>query len=253
MHAYCRSGEEMQPPRWQDRALAAITETLWPTRCAGCGRVGELLCPECASRLPWIEQRSACPCCGAPYGSDVCTECHGDWPLATTICAMSFEGVAARIVRIYKDQHETRLAGLIAAAMATAVDEAGCCLLPTGEARCDLAAIDAICFMPSTPSALRRRGFDPMELVAKHLSNQLDLPLADVLAKDDVSDQRGLGREARWQNLAGSVSSVEDVSGMRLLLADDVVTTGASLAAAAEALSARGAQSVSACAFARVW
>ena len=166
---------------------------------------------------------------------------------------MSFEGVAARIVRIYKDQHETRLAGLIAAAMATAVDEAGCCLLPTGEARCDLAAIDAICFMPSTPSALRRRGFDPMELVAKHLSNQLDLPLADVLAKDDVSDQRGLGREARWQNLAGSVSSVEDVSGMRLLLADDVVTTGASLAAAAEALSARGAQSVSACAFARGW
>ena len=50
---------------------------------------------------------------------------------------MSFEGTAARLVRIYKDQHETRLARIMAAAIATALDEAEGCVLPDGEPRFD--------------------------------------------------------------------------------------------------------------------
>lgn len=238
---------------WLRAARDAAEETLWPTRCVGCGRPETLLCDECRLSLPWISQIDACPVCGAPYGATLCTECKGDWCVRTTICAMSFDGTAARLVRIYKDQHETRLARIMAAAIATALDEAEGCVLPTGEPRFDPDDIDAICFMPATPDALRTRGFDHMELVAKHLTYELGLPLADVLVKDSVKDQRELGRKARRQNLEGTIEAREDVSGMHLLLVDDVVTTGASIQAAAEALASRGARAVTAAAFARVW
>ena len=66
-------------------------------------------------------------------------------------------------------------------------------------------------------------------------------------------DQRILDKDERARNLSGAVGVVEDVAGMRLLLADDVVTMGASLRECARALMARGAASVTCCALTRVW
>ena len=92
-----------------------------------------------------------------------------------------------------------------------------------------------------------------MELVARELSAALGVPLACLLARSSRHDQRELGREERAANLAGTVRAREDVSGARLLLIDDVATTGASVNEAARALLARGAASVTACVLARVW
>ena len=77
--------------------------------------------------------------------------------------------------------------------------------------------------------------------------------LADVLVRRSARDQRELGRDERAANLAGTVGVVEDVRGLRLLLVDDVITTGATVREAARALLARGALAVSACSLARVW
>ena len=107
--------------------------------------------------------------------------------------------------------------------------------------------------MPATREAYLRRGFDHMELVARELSWLLELPLADVLVRAEGSDQRKLGREDRARNLADSVEVLGDVADMHLLLVDDVITTGASVAACAAALDKKGAKSVTACALARVW
>lgn len=92
-----------------------------------------------------------------------------------------------------------------------------------------------------------------MELVARALSAELGLPLADVLARAAARDQRGLGRTDRAENLSGTMRAVDDVTGANLLLVDDVATTGASLAEGTRALLARGASSVTACVLARVW
>lgn len=234
-------------------ALAAFAggaaELIWPTRCVGCGREGSLLCEDCRAGLAWIDQRWSCPDCGAPYGWLSCTECARDWPLDSCICAFSFEGAPKRMVTAFKDSYETRLAPVIAAAMATAVDESlswrG---LPEAEA-----AFDAVSFVPATAAAYRRRGFDHMLLVAHALGSFLGLPVADVLARSSERDQRALGREERSANLAGSVVCIEDVSGMRILLADDVVTTGASMSECARALVGRGAKAVFGCGCVRVW
>jgi predicted amidophosphoribosyltransferase len=114
-------------------------------------------------------------------------------------------------------------------------------------------ALDALCFVPATHAAYQRRGFDHMELVARELAWLLGLPLADLLVRAEGRDQRVLGRSERADNLRGTVEVMGDVSGLSLLLVDDVITTGASLTACAEALRERGAARVTGCAAVRVW
>lgn len=235
----------------------AALELLWPTRCVLCDLPGELLCPTCRARLPWIEQRFACPTCGAPHGSLTCTQCikddDADWPARACVCALSFDGAGAKLATAFKDAHELRLAPVVAAAMATALDEAAAWPARDGYPRFDAGEVDGLCYVPATREAYQRRGFDHMELVARELSWLLALPLADVLVRDSARDQRDLGRSERAANLAGTVEVVEPVSSMRLLLIDDVITTGASMRTCTEALLAHGADSVAACALARVW
>ena len=249
-------------------------ELLWPTRCVSCDLPGELLCEECRAAMPWIDQRWACPVCGAPYGWLTCTECHEDvtdvpqqaghlmtretshalsWILDGTVCACTFEGPAARLVTTYKDGHELRLAPIIVAAMAGALEEAEGYQKPDGTSRIDLASTDIICFVPATKEAFTRRGFDHMEAVSKHLSALTGIPLADILVRKQVADQRKLGKDERKQNLAHTIRAIDDVSGLNVLVADDVLTTGSSINEAARALKVRGAAHVSAITLARVW
>lgn len=236
------------------RALAeGLAEVLWPTRCVACEQPGELVCERCRAELPWVEQRLACPVCGAPYGHLTCTECAGDWPVRATVAALGFAGTPARMVTCLKDAHELRLAPVVAAAMLTALEEASAWPAPDGAARYDPAAVDALCFVPATPAARARRGFDHMELVARELAAATGHPLVPALERASRRDQRELGREQRAANLFGTARAREDLTGARLLLLDDVATTGASLAEATRALMARGAASVTACVLARVW
>lgn len=235
------------------RAADTLGEALWPTRCVGCDQPGELLCEACRAELPWIEQRLACPSCGAPFGHLTCTECDGTWPARVTVAALGFSGTPARMVTCLKDAHELRLAPVLAAAMAGALEEASAWPARDGAPRFSATGVDALCFVPATAAAYARRGFDHMELVASALAQELSLPLADVLVRPRAQDQRALSREEREANLAGTMRATEDLSGMHFLLVDDVVTTGASIAEATRALHARGAASVSVCALARVW
>lgn len=252
------------------RAREALEELLWPTRCVGCNLPGELLCERCRASLPWIEQRSACPVCGAPHGWLTCTECDRSrdhdgeaptldeetpltsWPVRSTICALPFSGVGAALVSTLKDGHELRLAPIVAAIMATSLDEARSWDAPDGRPRFDDLHTDAICFVPATAEAYARRGFDHMELVSQALGAFLQLPVLDVLARHKAKDQRALGRQERASNLEGTIEVLADVHGLNVLLADDVITTGSSIRACAEALLAHGAASVTACSLARV-
>ena len=239
------------------RMVDAAAELAWPTRCVVCDAPGELLCEACRAALPWLSQRWACPNCGAPFGWVSCTECGASrgelWETRAVVCALPLEGAGRALVLSYKDAGERRLAPVIAAAMACALDEASAWPATDGAARFDAAALDAVCFVPATRAAYARRGFDHMEDVSRSLAGMLGLPLADVLARPQARDQRRLGREERLANATSSTRVVGDVTGCSLLLVDDVVTTGASLRACARDLLAHGAKSVTACALARTW
>jgi len=106
--------------------------------------------------------------------------------------------------------------------------------------------------VPLARERLRRRGYNQAERLASALSDRTGLPIRrDLLARvRDTRTQTALAPEARQANVAGAFMKV-GVAEARVVLVDDVFTTGATLAAAAAALLEGGAKSVGAVTFAR--
>lgn len=233
-------------------ARELLLETLSPTRCVCCERPGALLCDACRTRMVLIDPVHACPQCGAPFGGLLCTECRGEaMCTARCVAAAVFEGVPAKMVRAYKDGGERRLAALIADIMVDGVRRAE---HTAPERFCGmLSQADAVTFVSATAEAFARRGFDHMEAIARILTQRTGASYLDALVKRGRADQRRLGRAGRRMQAAGAYEVIAPVQGARILLLDDVVTTGATLNAAASALLSAGAQQVDALAFARVW
>ena len=249
------------------RALVdGAAELLWPTRCVGCDRPGTLLCDDCRAALPRIDPAYACPHCGAPFGSLVCTECidvrpHQDdacdtpeegpgrldeafRPLDGIACFGVHEWPLDIAVRAYKDAGERRLAPLLAELAWQASCES---------AAFDLKEVDAVVFVPDTAQAYARRGFDHMEPIARAFCALSNKPLVDALARQDAGDQRRRGRRERLARAGEDCVCLADLTGMAILVLDDVLTTGATVCSAALACRAAGAAKVYATCVVRAW
>jgi predicted amidophosphoribosyltransferase len=239
-------------------ASDALLELFVPTRCAGCEYPGVLLCPECLSRLERIRPERACPRCGAPECSVRCHECRDrEFPFGGARAAVVFDGPAPRMVVLHKDASERRLSGVIAELMVPAVQDWA-----------DWA--DGVVGVPASPAAVVRRGYDHGADLAAALADRLGLARVKPLRCTTRRDQRGLGRGARAANVgftcepptpsglavfAGAAGRRERARLLplaRVLLVDDVFTTGATTAAAAAALLEAGTEEVRVAAFARV-
>lgn len=229
-----------------------VLEVLSPTRCAGCERAGALICERCLDALELIDPKQSCCSCGAPFGALQCTECTGEVLSCGRCLALAgFSGPLPRIIRAYKDAGERRLAPELAELMLACVEHAEC-VAPDRYGGM-LTQVDAVSFVPATAAAFRRRGFDHMEQIAQAFCALAGAPLLDALVKHGSYDQRALGRASRQAYAQGAYEVVTSVAGMRLLLLDDVITTGATISAAAGALVSAGAAAVDALALARVW
>lgn len=221
---------------------SGVLELLLPTRCAGCELPGALLCDECRSALPLIEAVWACPRCGAPFGHLVCTECWRAEPAFDAgVCAGSLVPPLSRCISLYKDAGERRLGVTLGDLLAAALREWHG--WPQG-----------IVAVPPSTEAMRSRGFDHTAVIAGRVAESLGVPLVSALACAGARDQRALGREERRSNVAGAfVPAGAGPLPSRLLLIDDVMTTGATLDAAAAILLAAGAEVVRVGAVARAW
>lgn len=219
--------------------MRGLLDLVFPPRCAGCDRPGTLLCPACELRLPLIDPSSACPACGAP-SADRCPECAGrTFAFSAARCASLLAPPVSRAIVLLKDGCERRYAEPLAALLAQSCDgwlESGDVLVP----------------VPASPAAVRRRGFDHALDLAKALMAETNLPLGRVLISRQSGDQRALGREERFANRADAFSlSRECEVPARAVLVDDVLTTGATLDAAARVLTTHGCSCVRAITVAR--
>lgn len=256
----------------------AVSETLWPTRCAVCDAPGTLLCDRCRTNLPYLDHWRSCPRCGAPYGSTLCTECCKTMLTAKDLARLPFDACvsviahdppATRLVTVYKDQGEQRLSAILASLMAEVVPPgwiartegpdgvAGLAPAPPGgPAATGQRPSQALTYVPSTAAAYRKRGFDHAELMASCLSDELGLPLFRAFERPRSKDQRNLGKRERLGNMEGRFRLHEGLGSplpSSVILVDDVYTTGATLMSAASALRAQGVERIRCLTFARVW
>ena len=226
----------------------ALAETLWPTRCAICDMPGAVLCERCCATLPYVDWWHACKRCGSPFGLVQCDICNpiglsrlgiGRLPFEACASAVHFCGDTGQIVRVFKDQGEQRLAVDMALIMARISP-------PEWD-------YEAVTYVPATLSAFRFRGYDHAELMASALAGNLGLRVISTLNRPRTRDQRKLGGKDRISNLAGSFAprNASEIP-HSLILVDDVLTTGATLCAASQALKQSGVEQVRCLTFARV-
>ena len=233
---------------YRDATLEVFAETLWPTRCAVCDAQGKHLCDTCAQALPYIDLCRACPRCGAPHGLVQCTECNPVTlaasgreriPLDGMVSAVSLGSDSRRIVTTYKDRGERALCETMAELMARYIHP-------------DWVRDATITFVPATTEARRRRGFDHAELLAQATARRLGIEAIELFARPRSRDHRELGRRGRIENMRSRIHLIPGAaSPARVIVVDDVCTTGATLFAAADALQTSGARAVFGATFAR--
>lgn len=145
--------------------------------------------------------------------------------------AYVYEGPARELI------HKLKYESVRAAAIPLAWQMA---FLPSGEE-------EIIVPVPTDKRRERRRGFNQSALLAQHIAKELGMPMETALVRVQARrPQTGLSLQARKQNLVGCMKAGQSVAGKRVLLVDDVCTTGATLEEAARALYAAGAKSVGA-------
>ncbi len=107
--------------------------------------------------------------------------------------------------------------------------------------------IDLVTFVPATKTAIRKRGYNQSQLLAKRIGKNLKINVKGCLNKtQETKDQIGLNAEMRWQNILGSYSLKNNcnIKQKKILLIDDVITTGSTTYCCAEELIKGGADSI---------
>jgi ComF family protein len=252
-------GSAAAPPRRYPSWLEPVLDLVFPALCPVCGRrsddrVHRPFCAACWTALPlWTD--AGCPGCarrfvGLPAGES-CEACRGAPP--------PFEWV--RAVGAYRDGlraaiHALKFRGRVAVAtpLAALLAERGAALI--GMAAAAPAPIDAVVPVPLHPVRFAERGFNQAELLAAPCARAWGRPLATgaLVRTRPTRPQTELDAAERGANVAGAfaVRRPAALAGRRVLLVDDVLTTGATARAAARALREAGAAAVGVLVLARV-
>ena len=210
-------------------------QTLLPQSCLLCG-VGtgrHPLCAGCNADLP-RSTSACCPVCALPSPqSETCGTCLQHPPaFDATVAAFSYAFPADALLRAFKYREQLQIAILVANNLVPAL---------TTRPRPDL-----VIPMPLHPQRLRQRGFNQAAEIAVRIGCALDIPLATnaVIRVRHTDPQAGLPLDKRKRNIRGAFAATQDLSGKKVAIVDDVMTSGASLDELAKTIKAAGAASV---------
>jgi competence protein ComFC len=225
------------------KVTGAALDFLFPPKCLGCGKEGNLICHACQHHLTPIVN-PVCPRCGRPQASFIlCPACTLWTPSIDCIRSpLRFEGLTRQIVHQFKYKNLRSLAQPLAVILKDYLLREP---LP----------VEVVIPVPLHPRRLRERGYNQSALIAQKVSQMMNLPLID----DEVRRIRYVLPQVRTQsvqerriNVKGAFNCpVFSIPGKAVLLIDDVATSGATLDACAEALKLAGSGPIYGLALAR--
>lgn len=201
--------------------LDALLDLLFPPKCPFCQRVQDApgMCPDCEKTLPWTDENGGL------------RELRGGLPCAAPLW---YEDSVREAVRRFKFHGGVSAAGPLGELIAQAAAERF-----SGE-------FDAVTWVPVSAKRLRKRGYDQSRLLAERACGLWGVEPEALLRKvRDNPPQSGLeSAEARWENAKDVYEAQGDPAGKRILLIDDICSTGATLVSAAGTLLSAGAAGV---------
>ena len=213
--------------------LEALADLFYPRWCVCCGRrASDVLCRACFDALPYVGS-PFCGRCGLAnaFATPLCEQCKNiDFRFESARAPLKYDGVGKKIVHALKYRGYQRVVDRLAAPLMLQV--------------IDGPRFDAVVPVPLHRSRLRKRGFNQAELLAGSVAGRLRAPVSDTLeAVRSTRDQIELSAAQRRANVSGAYRAKGPLRG-RILLVDDVFTTGATMHACAETLLRAGAREI---------
>jgi len=228
--------------------IRRVLNAVLPVECASCGRAladdpVPFFCQPCWESIHPLSGPS-CPRCGRPFASTVallysphhlCGACRLRRPAYTQAWSLyPYEPPLQDAIRLFKYHGKVALADALGSLMSAAVPHP--------------LEVDLLMPVPLHPSRLKEREFNQSLLLADHLNRRLRLPLSygNLIRVRRTEPQTALTRKARLKNLrrAFVVLRPQEVAGKKILLVDDVATTGTTVNECAKALRKAGAADV---------
>ncbi|MCX7838755.1 MAG: ComF family protein [Anaerolineae bacterium] len=211
----------------------ALLDVLFPPRCVVCRQRGTWLCASCVAQFERIVP-PICERCGRPLHRTTCPYCaRAPLHIEGTRAVAFFDGALRQAIHAFKYLHRTELADYFGTMLADYL-----LTFPL--------SVDTIIAVPLHPERERARGYNQAALLANALGARTHLPVwNDALVRTRATrSQTELNAEERYANVHDAFAASPRVRGARVLLIDDVCTTGATMQACGAALYAQGAQTV---------
>ena len=215
-----------------------LKDLIYPPRCPFCGEIQKEEVP-CSSCLKHTKELTAIVCniCGA-YPE----HCHcglRKFGFKRNVSAFTYEGAPRNLLLRYKQRGKPQLAAFMSKRMYYHIKAR------LGE------EFSCVTYVPQTHQSSMKRGYHPAKELARQIAERLDLPCKDLLVRVGNKQQKYVSTSDRWANAKQNYAVCRNakVEG-RVLLIDDLFTTGATLNACAELLSSIGAEEVCTATFA---
>ena len=232
--------------------LRALVSLFYPPACAACSvpiESSAYLCETCQAKAPRIKP-PFCETCSEPFPGSIterfsCANCaHRVLHFQSAVAAYRSRGVVRKMIHEFKYEGQVHLRHPVAGWLSETL----------ADPRLNGRRFDLVVPVPLHPARKRERGFNQAELLAELFSARARLTLGDALERIRyTTTQTVFDRAERMENLhnAFRLRKKANVRGLRVLLIDDVLTTGSTLSECARVLKAGGALSVHAATAAR--
>jgi ComF family protein len=209
-------------------------DLLFPPHCVNCGEIGNFFCADCSNKILKIKSQT-CPFCKKlSKNGKTCPTCHRKYALDAVISFGYFKDPALKeIIHNYKYLKISALAEILSSFLVESITKEG-------------VEFDAVSFAPITKKRESWRGYNQAELLAEKVAKEFNKPLIKLIKTKETKTQVGLTRKERIKNLESAfrLERPEEVAQKRVLLIDDVVTTGTTLNECALVLKKGGAKAV---------